>query len=219
MGNCYGGSTVPGSYAYGNGAQYAAGYGAVDADPITPGIQSTPGVVTPVGPPQVVGGTGVGATTFGGPGFAPTAAPYPAGGFGATTVGVPPIGTGFQQTTFQTTTSAPPPFVQGGFRPPIVSGPVGPVGPVGGFNTSFPAAGIRPGFGGQVGGPFIPQSNFGAFNRAGIDMDPISPGIQTQPGVVTATGPSFRVWSYKIQPLFFLTCSFTCSSIIASLQI
>ena len=28
----------------------------IDADPITPGIQANPGVVTPVGPPRVVGG-------------------------------------------------------------------------------------------------------------------------------------------------------------------
>jgi hypothetical protein len=25
-------------------------------------------------------------------------------------------------------------------------------------------------------------------------MDPISPGVQTRPGVVTATGPTFRIW-------------------------
>jgi hypothetical protein len=25
-------------------------------------------------------------------------------------------------------------------------------------------------------------------------MDPISPGIQTRPGVVTATGPTIRIW-------------------------
>ena len=43
---------APGPVAYG---------GVVDADPITPGIQSRPGVVTPVGPPRVVGGPGVGA--------------------------------------------------------------------------------------------------------------------------------------------------------------
>jgi hypothetical protein len=30
-------------------------------------------------------------------------------------------------------------------------------------------------------------------------MDPISPGIQTRPGVVTATGPSFRIWWYQIE--------------------
>jgi hypothetical protein len=28
-------------------------------------------------------------------------------------------------------------------------------------------------------------------------MDPISPGIQTRPGVVTATGPTMRIWSLK----------------------
>ena len=29
--------------------------GVVDADPITPGIQSRPGVVTPIGPPRIAG--------------------------------------------------------------------------------------------------------------------------------------------------------------------
>jgi hypothetical protein len=180
MGNCYGGSTVPAAYGtYGAGVPYGGTYGAIDADPITPGIQATPGVVTPVGPPQVVGGPAIGGA-IGVP---------PAIGLGTTTVGVPPIGVpsigvpqigapsvGFQQTSFQTTSA---PFVQGGFRPPIA-------GQVGGFTTSFPTGGIqRPGFG--VGAP-----GFGGFG-AGIDMDPISPGIQTRPGVVTATGPSFRI--------------------------
>ena len=86
----------------------------VDADPITPGIQSTPGVVTPVGPPRVVGG---------GPGF-------------------------------------------GG---PVIGGPV-------------------------IGGPVYggPRYGYGGFSRVGAvpDLDPITPGFQTRPGVVTATGPS-----------------------------
>lgn len=103
--------------------------GVVDADPITPGIQSTPGVVTPVGPPRIAGGPGFG---IGGPGF----------GIGG---------------------------------PGFVGGPG--FGPVGG--TSF------------VGGP--PRYGYGgAFSRVGggLDLDPISPGIQTRPGVITATGPT-----------------------------
>lgn len=36
-----------------------------DADPITPGIQSQPGVVTPVGPAQVVGSVGYGSGIYG----------------------------------------------------------------------------------------------------------------------------------------------------------
>ena len=100
--------------------------GVVDADPITPGIQSTPGVVTPIGPPRVVPG---------GPGFI--------GGPG-----------------------------------PMIGGP--------GFGG--------PGFGG-------PRFGYGGISRVGggIDLDPISPGIQTRPGVVTATGPTnyrpFWTWS------------------------
>lgn len=195
MGNCYGGSSVPGSYGYGGaGVPYAAGYGAVDADPITPGIQSTPGVVTPVGPPQVVSGPGIGS--IGTPGIGIGTGPIPGVGIGSPTVGIPPMGipptgipsVGFQQTSFQTTG----PIVQGGFRPPMT-------GPVGGFGTTFPGAGIsRPGFGigapgVGVGGPFVPQAGFGGM-RGGIDMDPISPGIQTRPGVVTATGPTMRIW-------------------------
>jgi hypothetical protein len=190
MGNCYGGSTVPGNYGYGGaGVPYAAGYGGVDVDPITPGIQSTPGVVTPTGPPQIVGGPGVGA--IGTPGIGINTAPI---GIGSPTIGIPPMGipptgippVGFQQTNFQTS-----PIVQGGFRPPIP-------GSVGGFGTTFPGAGIsRPGFGigtpgVGIGGPFVPQANFGGL-RGGIDMDPISPGIQTRPGVVTATGPTIRI--------------------------
>ena len=91
----------------------------LDADPITPGIQSTPGVVTPVGPPRVVGG---------GPGF------------GGPIVGGPVIGG------------------------PVVGGPV-------------------------YGGP---RYGYGGFSRVGAvpDLDPITPGFQTRPGVVTATGPS-----------------------------
>lgn len=179
MGNCYGGSSVPGAYSYGTGVPMA---GAIDADPITPGIQSTPGVVTPVGPPQVVGGQGFGAI----------GTPYQ-GGIGVQSVGMPQVGVpqvsvpqvGFQQTSFQTTTSTP--FVQGGFRPPFAGG-------VGGFPGSGITPGVSIGAPGVIGGgPFIPQNNFGRIG-AGIDMDPISPGIQTRPGVVTATGPTRFAW-------------------------
>ena len=36
-----------------------------DADPITPGIQTQPGVVTPIGPAQVVGSVGYGSGIYG----------------------------------------------------------------------------------------------------------------------------------------------------------
>ncbi len=44
------------------------GFGGIDADPITPGIQTRPGVVTPVGPPRVVGGNNFGISAVR-PGF------------------------------------------------------------------------------------------------------------------------------------------------------
>jgi hypothetical protein len=109
---CYGCGGVPVPVAYGTG--YGTGYGGViDADPITPGIQATPGVVTPVGPPRVVGG-------------------------GA------PIGVG-------------------------IGGPVG------------------VGIGGPIGVGV--QRPIGGIGFGGIDADPITPGIQTRPGVVTPVGP------------------------------
>lgn len=104
------------SFIQGTGVVRPGFGGIIDADPITPGIQSTPGVVTPVGPPTVLPGGYGGPVGIGGP-----------VGFGR------PIG-----------------------------------GPIGGFGTSF--VGGRPGF--------------------GYDADPISPGIQTRPGVITATGPT-----------------------------
>lgn len=112
MGNagCYGCGGVPvGTPIVTGGLAPMATGPIIDADPITPGIQATPGVVTPVGPPRVVGG-----------------GPTP----------IPPIG----------------------MRP----GPMG--------------------FGNGFGGGF-----------GGIDADPITPGIQTRPGVVTAVGPSRTV--------------------------
>lgn len=47
--------------AYGGLGFRTSGLGMVDADPITPGIQAQPGIVTPVGPPRVVGGPGFAA--------------------------------------------------------------------------------------------------------------------------------------------------------------
>lgn len=44
--------------AYGGVGFRTSGLGMVDADPITPGIQAQPGIVTAVGPPRVVGGPG-----------------------------------------------------------------------------------------------------------------------------------------------------------------
>lgn len=35
----------------------------VDLDPITPGIQTSPGIVTPTGPPRIIAGPGINNTT------------------------------------------------------------------------------------------------------------------------------------------------------------
>lgn len=113
-----GGACCGTGYGYGYPPRYG---GVIDADPITPGIQSTPGIVTPVGPPTIAGG------------YAPL--PYRPAFGGVSTVGF------------------------------------------GGPTTIIP------------GGVGYPGAGFGGFNR-GIDLDPISPGIQTRPGVVTATGPT-----------------------------
>ena len=116
MGNtgCYGCGGVPVGAPMITGGMAPIATGPMfDADPITPGIQTTPGVVTAVGPPRVVGG---------GPSS------------------IPPIG----------------------MRP----------GP----------AGFGNGYGGGFGGGF-----------GGADADPITPGFQTRPGVVTAVGPSRTV--------------------------
>jgi hypothetical protein len=60
-----------------------------DADPITPGIQSSPGVVTPVGPPRVVGGPQFGANRRP---FSPIPTGRPIGGIGAPGFGGPSFG-------------------------------------------------------------------------------------------------------------------------------
>ena len=91
-------------------------------------------------------------------------------------------------------TQVGPPRIAGG--PGFIGGPgfggpgFGIGGPAYGGSVVGPAYGVRPGF-----------STFG-------DADPISPGIQTRPGVITATGPTFvggapggfrRFWStFKI---------------------
>ena len=114
------------------------GFG-VDADPITPGNQSQPGVVTPTGPPQIVGNIGMS-------GVQPTmtnSISYP--GVMGTGVGVFP-----------------------------------------GMATQQSAAYM------QQGSIPLQSSIAGGFVGAGslVDADPLTPGYQSAPGVVTPTGPS-----------------------------
>lgn len=94
-----------------------------DADPITPGNQSTPGIVTATGPSRLVSG------------------------------GIGQIG-----------------GVQGGVFGGLPGG------------VSIPSISTNPHFGQGIG--------FGGIATPGvIDADPITPGIQSQPGVVTPIGP------------------------------
>jgi hypothetical protein len=120
---CYGCGGVPVPVAYGTG--YNTGYGAtvIDADPITPGIQATPGVVTPVGPPRVVGGGAPIGLGIGGP--IGVGVQRPIGGIGYGAIDADPITPGIQT------------------RPGVVT-PVGPPRVVGGNN--FGISSIRPGF-------------------------------------------------------------------------
>ena len=110
----------------------------VDADPITPGFQATPGIVTPVGPPSVRG-------------LAPIGGPI---------LSRPPI------------YSAP-------YSPPVVVSPV--------ITPTFgaPAFGPTGGFASSYGY----SNNFGLAQQ--LDLDPITPGQQFSPGIVSATGPTF----------------------------
>lgn len=80
------------------GVGYGGATGVVDADPVTPGIQAQPGVVTPIGPPRVISGPGAAA----GAGFSSIARP----GFGA--VDADPITPGIQATPGVVTPVGPP---------------------------------------------------------------------------------------------------------------
>lgn len=248
MGNCYGAGTVPygSSYPYGAGPgsyrSYAYGSGyppIIDADPITPGIQSASGVYTTLGPPRIAGGVmppvgvvppmgPIGATTttyqqgFGiSPGSGVTVGVPPMQTYGinpnsGVAVGVPPIAMtpvppmamGYSTTTpyispqMGGVMGAPYGTAYGGPMgvPAVGVAPVG-VAPIGGVatnyttttTTAYGAPGIGGGFAPGMGGPYIqPGMGVGMGYNRGYDLDPISPGIQTQPGVLAATGPSMR---------------------------
>lgn len=170
MGNCFGGNPNYGYPGYGYdqyGAGYGPGYGAgygpgygpgygygIDADPITPGIQPMPGLVTQIGPPVVAG-----------------IAPPLNGSFVG---GIPPI----PSYAPQMTTYIPPPMAPMPISPMVSMAPIAPVGPQSILNPAM------------LGTSYAQQSMYG---RPGypIDIDPITPGIQTTPGLVTANGPSY----------------------------
>ena len=198
-----------------------------DADPLTPGIQTQPGVLRPTGPSQFVPGGfpgGVAASGFRQPGFGTGLAPgfvpgavQGAVGFGGVSAGIvdaDPITPGIQAQPGVVTATGPGRVVQqGGF------GGVGGFGAVGGglvdADPLTPGIQAQPGtltatgptqiVGGAVSGgvlssgirqtSLIPGNvGFGGFSGAGVvDADPLTPGIQAQPGVITATGPSRTV--------------------------
>lgn len=177
--------------------------GVVDADPVTPGIQSRPGVVTQMGPSRVVSGPGafggvtrVGGGVVSGPSVISGATTTVAGGV----VDADPITPGIQSQPGVVTPTGPPRVVSGP-RPTVGTiGAIGPVGAVGaagfrGFNSGAFTTSARTfstGFTGGIAGgaigagvPTITRNIPGAV----VDADPITPGIQAQPGVVTPTGP------------------------------
>lgn len=159
---------VPGQPGFFPGAVGVAG-GVVDADPITPGIQAQPGVVTPVGPPRFVGGAQQGAI----------------GGIGG------PIGSGvvggFNTTTRTVTTGLAGGLpIGGGYPVGIGSGIAGGVVDA---DPITPGIQTQPGVVTAVGAPRVVGSSI-ATGGLGFDADPITPGVQAQAGVLTATGPS-----------------------------
>lgn len=196
MGGCYNqpyGAYGPG-YGYGGqygpqyGPQYGYGGGMIDADPITPGIQSTPGIVTPVGPSMV---SGVGYPGYPGYSGYPGSALPPVstfGGYNPTIIppGIPPM---VPQVPPMITQIPPmvsqvspmitqvPPII----TPPIVSQPLA--------TTTFAPSMIGGLAGSAMLGSVVPS--VGLRPTMGIDIDPITPGIQTAPGIVSGTGPSY----------------------------
>jgi hypothetical protein len=189
-------STRPG---FAPGGFVAGGFGGVvDADPITPGIQSQPGVVTTLGPPRVVSGPG----SIGGAGFGGAVAGGFTGGFAGGLAGgvvdADPITPGIQSQPGVVTPIGPPRVVSGPRPgPPVGFGNAG-VG-YGAVNTNFATRTVTTG--GQIGSivsgsiPSVVRGSGmgvigGALGAGGIiDADPITPGIQSQPGVVTPVGP------------------------------
>lgn len=194
MGGCW---NVPyGGYGQGYGYNgyggygYGPGGGIIDADPITPGIQSTPGIVTPVGPSTI---SGIAGGPYGPPPIGYGGSVLPPGGFpsavGYGGSGFPP-GSGLPPGSLYPGVSAYnqsviPSVVQPVMAPvaPIIPPPIV-TAPVLGPNISAVGLGVP---GGILGNPGIGVMRSGI----GLDVDPITPGIQLNPGVVAATGPSY----------------------------
>ena len=154
-----------------------SGVGMIDADPITPGIQAQPGIVTPTGPPRIVGGPGfVGGGMMGGGSTMMTSGVMTSGyrgvgiegvntTFGGGLIDADPITPGFQAQ----------PGVLTSVGPPAIVGVTG--GAVGGALSN------------ALGGTLL-TSNVRRSGLLGFDADPVTPGIQAQPGIVTSVGPT-----------------------------
>jgi hypothetical protein len=154
--------------------------GIIDFDPITPGIQSQPGIVTPMGPPRVISGP----TAIGG--INSTVTSGIAGNFGGI-VDADPITPGIQSQPGIVTQTGPTTVVSSGFRG---SGAMITSGYQGGISTGIAGGMLSSGV---ISGPTPMLSSGLQQNIIGgglFDADPITPGIQLQPGTVTVTGPT-----------------------------
>lgn len=178
----------------------------VDADPITPGIQTQPGVVTPVGPPQVISGPNVV------PQINNTITQGIADGIGGL-VDADPITPGIQAHPGTITQTGPSTVLSSG------------IANSGTFNSGFVGGGMLtsgvfsgpPVINGITPAPMLTSGVMNSSIRRGnnlgpiIDADPFTPGIQLQPGVFTATGPStvltsgiqtsFPIGNYDADPI------------------
>jgi hypothetical protein len=154
--------------------------GIIDHDPITPGIQSQPGIVTPMGPPRVISGP----TAIGG--INTTITSGIAGSFGGV-VDADPITPGIQSQPGIVTQTGPTTVISSGFRG---SGAILTSGYQGNISTGIAGGMLSSGV---ISGPTPMLSSGVQQNIIGgglFDADPITPGIQLQPGTVTVTGPT-----------------------------
>ena len=207
----YPGTVIGGVPPMGFTGQYAGQlpYGTnYDVDPITPGIQTTPGTLTATGPSVVVGGapfsglraSGLIANNVMASGYRGVGIPGVNTTFGATLGGVidaDPITPGIQSQPGIVTPTGPPRLVggpafggvggavSGAFGGNVLTSTVGPMGGVGTFGGATTLGGLTN------------VSTFGGVSTlagngliGGIDADPITPGIQAGPGTVTQVGPS-----------------------------
>ena len=170
-----------------------------DVDPISPGIQTQPGVLTATGPTTVIAGGAGGLGGIAGGvdinrfrtngGFGSFNGGVIGGGIGGAVFDADPITPGIQAQPGVVTPMGPPRVIGGpGFNGAVRTS----YGGIGGVQTSG-IAGFNQGFAGGVGAVGGMQTS--SFNRSVgfggvVDADPFTPGIQAQPGIVTATGPS-----------------------------